>query len=63
MKQEMERELLAFRHYLRHGSVVVSPDGERLAVLRKRVLESAPELLRDVDEFEQHLARLLTRFE
>jgi hypothetical protein len=52
-------ELLAFRHYLVHGSVVVSPDAERLAELRKNVLAAAQLLERDLDSFDRHIATLV----
>lgn len=52
-------ELLAFRHYLIHGSVIVQPDGERLSVVRQVALDVAPLLGADLDRFDQYLEKLL----
>ncbi len=55
---EPARELLAFRHYLVHGSVIASPDGERLAGIRQRALEAIPYFRLDLDALERHLEAL-----
>ena len=55
---EPARELLAFRHYLVHGSVIVSPDGERLAAIRQRALDAEAQLRLDLDALERHLEAL-----
>jgi len=51
-------ELLAFRHYLIHGSVAHEPDAEKLAVLLQHALGVEPGLSEDLDRFEAYLAGL-----
>lgn len=52
-------ELLSFRHYLIHGSLVVSPDGERLSYLREATLRVREQLTQDLDLFDGHIAMLI----
>lgn len=56
-------ELLAFRHYLIHGSLTTEPDPARLRPLRARALGVRAQLSADLEQFDQHLAALVTAAE
>lgn len=53
-------ELLAFRHYLIHGSVIALPTGEKLAPVRQNALDVAPQLEVDLKAFLAFLSSLST---
>jgi len=52
-------ELLAFRHYLIHGSVVAPPVGQRLSSLRDTVVDIAKMLEADINRFDDYLRELI----